>query len=138
MSVFGDILVRIFLLLDWIQFKCRKMQTRTTPIKDNFYAVGIYFYFCKSFKNFHREKALSNKVQTHMHFFSIWVFFYEHSRITGLQVKGEGISLTPQYHFHPLHKHLDISQAITAESSPLHLASSRTWVGKLWFPSASR
>ena len=45
------------------------MQTRTTPIKDNFYAVGIYFYFCKSFKNFHREKALSNKVQTHMHFF---------------------------------------------------------------------
>ena len=28
-------------------------------------------------------------------FFSIWVFFYEHSRITGLQGKGEGISLTP-------------------------------------------
>ena len=25
-------------------------------------------------------------------FFSIWVFFHEHSRITGLQGKGEGIS----------------------------------------------
>ena len=40
--------------------------------------------------------------------------------------KGEGISLTPLYHFHPLHRHLDISWATTAESSPLHIASSRT------------
>ena len=52
-------------------------------------------------------------------FFSIWVFFYEYSRTTGLQWKGKGISLTPHYHFYPLHKHLDISWAITAESSPL-------------------
>ena len=59
-------------------------------------------------------------------FFSIWVFFHEHSRMTGLQGKGEGISLTPHYHFHPLHRQLDISRAITAESSPLHIASSRT------------
>ena len=59
-------------------------------------------------------------------FFPIWVFFYEHSRITGLQRKGEGISLTPHYQFHSLHRHLDISQTITAESSPLHIASSRT------------
>ena len=71
-------------------------------------------------------------------FFSMWVFFHEHSRITGLQGKGEGISLTPQYHFPPLHRHLDISRAITAESSPLHIASSRTRTGNLWFPSASR
>ena len=35
-------------------------------------------------------------------FFSIWVFFHEHSRLTGLQGKGEGIYLTPLYHFHPL------------------------------------
>ena len=34
-------------------------------------------------------------------FFSIWVFFHNHSRITGLQGKGKGISLTPHYHFHP-------------------------------------
>ena len=33
-------------------------------------------------------------------FFSIWVFFHEHSQITGLQGKGEGISLTPHHHFH--------------------------------------
>ena len=69
--------------------------------------------------------------------FSIWLFFHEHSRITGLQGKGKGISLTPYYHFHPLHRHLDISRAITAESSPLHIGSSRTRTGNLWFPSAS-
>ena len=63
-------------------------------------------------------------------FFSIWVFCHEHSRITGLQEKGEGISLTPHYHFHPLHRHLDISRAITAESSPLHIANSWTRTGK--------
>ena len=37
--------------------------------------------------------------------FSIGVFFHYHSRITGLQGKREGISLTPHYHFHPLHRH---------------------------------
>ena len=36
-------------------------------------------------------------------FFSIWVFFHEHLWITGLPEKGEGISLTRHYHFHPLH-----------------------------------
>ena len=59
-------------------------------------------------------------------FFSIWVFFHEHSQITGLQGKGEGISLTPHYHFHPLDRHLDIRQATTADSSNLHIASNRT------------
>ena len=71
-------------------------------------------------------------------FVSIWLFFHEHSRIKGLQGKGEGISLTPHYHFHLLHRHLDISRAITAESLPRHIASSPTRTGKLWFPSASR
>ena len=70
-------------------------------------------------------------------FFSIWVFFHEHSRFTGQQGKGEGIYLTPLCHFHPLHRHLDISRAIAAESSPLHIAGSRTRTGNLWFPSAS-
>ena len=71
-------------------------------------------------------------------FFSIKVFFHEHSQITGLQRKGEGISLTPHYHFHLLHRHLDINRAITAENSPLHIGSSQTRNGNLWFPSASR
>ena len=47
--------------------------------------------------------------------------------------RGGGIYLTPPYHFHPLHRHLDISWAITAESSPLHITSSRTRTGNVWF-----
>ena len=43
--------------------------------------------------------------------------------------KGEAISLIPLQHFYPLHRHSDISRAITAESSPLHIASSRTRTG---------
>ena len=61
-------------------------------------------------------------------FFFICLFFDEHSQITGPQGKGEGISLIPHYHVHPLHRHLDISRAMTAESSPLHIASSRVQV----------
>ena len=49
-------------------------------------------------------------------FFSVWVLFHVHSQIIGLQGKGEGI---------------------TAESSPLHIPSSRTRTGNLWFLSAS-
>ena len=75
--------------------------------------------------------------------FFFFFFFYQGflSRtftIHGTAGKGEGIYLTPLYHFHPLHWHLGISRAITAESSPLHIAGSRTRTGNLWFPSASR
>ena len=63
------------------------------------------------------------------HFFSIEVFFHGHSWITRLQGKGESISLTPHYHFQPLHRRLDISRAITTEVWPLHIASSRTRTG---------
>ena len=88
------------------------------------YCKQVFFCeYCKIFKNT---------------FFSVWVFFHDHSRITGLQGKEEGISLTLHYHFHPLHRYLHISRAITAESSPLHIGSSQTQTGNLWFPSASR
>ena len=70
------------------------------------------------------ELSLDNKRCTFgWVFFSIWVFFHAHSWFTGQQGKGEVIYLTPLYHFHPLRRHLDISQAITAESSNLHIAA---------------
>ena len=59
-------------------------------------------------------------------FYSIWVFFYDHSQFTGQQGKWKAISLTPLYLFHMLPRHLNISRMITAESSPLHIASS--WI----------
>ena len=52
--------------------------------------------------------------------------------------KREGIPLNPHYHFYLLHRHSDISQEITTESSPLHIDRSRTRTRNLWFPSASR
>ena len=48
-------------------------------------------------------------------FFSAWVFFHENSRFTGWQGKGEAISLTPLYHFHPLERYLH-SRAIEQET----------------------
>ena len=36
---------------------------------------------------------------------------------------GRAFLLINHYHFHPLLRHLDISRVITAESSPLHIAS---------------
>ena len=52
-------------------------------------------------------------------FFPIWDFLHNHSRIKGLQGKGEGILLTPQYHFHLLHRHLDIGRGNITGGSPL-------------------
>ena len=59
------------------------------------------------------------------------------SRFKGQRGDGECISLTALYRFHPLHRHLDISRTITAQISPLQIASSRTRTGNLFFPSAS-
>ena len=66
-------------------------------------------------------------------FFSIWLFFHEYSRFTGQQVKGEAISLCPFYHFYPLHRRLDISWVVTAESSLLHIGGSRNRKLNLWY-----
>ena len=71
------------------------------------------------------------KLKSRFFFFAIWVFFHEHSRITGQHGKGEAISLTPRYHFHSFHRHLEISRVITAWSLPPHIANSRTRSGNL-------
>ena len=65
---------------------------------------------------------IRSKILRRSHFFSIWVFFHDHSRITGPQGKGKGISLSPQYHFHPLHRHLrdqpgDYNRELTSAQS---------------------
>ena len=70
-------------------------------------------------------------------YFTIWVFFHQHSRFTEQQGKGKSISLTSLSHFQPLHRYLDISLAIAAEISPLHIASIRIRTRNLWFPSAN-
>ena len=74
-------------------------------------------------------------------FLSIWVFFGDYSRFPGQQGKRESSSsFNPLYHlFHLLPRHLSINLAATANSSPLHIAtSSRTSTGNFWFPSTNR
>ena len=76
-----------------------------------------------------------NKGLQHIYFLTFFFSFYlgflsRTFTIHRQQGQGEAISLSPLYHFHPLHRHLDISRAINAGSSPLHIASSRTRTGK--------
>ena len=98
-------------------------------------AVSVPMVAHKRLQNIHETISLLYKYNRltdsveygrEIYFFSIWVFFHEHSRIAVLQRKGEGISLTPHHHFHPLHRHLDISWAITGENSPLYIDNRRT------------
>ena len=53
------------------------------------------------------------------HFFFFYVGFLSRTftKHRTAEKGGENISLTPHYHFHPLHRHLDVSRAITSEST---------------------
>lgn len=71
-----------------------------------------------------------------VYIFSIWFLFYEYIGVTGQQGKEKAVSLTTLYRIHPLYRHLEIKQALTAESSPLHIVSRRTRTENLLLPSA--
>ena len=69
--------------------------------------------------------------------FTVWMFsqLFENvclfdKRFTGQQVKEEAILLIILYHFDQLHRHLDITWAVTIESSTLHKASFHAQVAK--------
>ena len=72
-----------------------------------------------------RETQRTSKLSTNS--LNINVFFslgflsrtFTNRRTAGEGKGGGGISLTPHCHFHPIHRHLDISQPITGERSPL-------------------
>ena len=102
----------------WLHFQFKVL----TRYSQYFWLLRIYLVGPCNFVNFIRN-----------FFFSIWVFPHDHSRITGLQGKGDGSSLAP--HHHPFQRHLDINRAITADSAPLHISSNQT---PLIVPSSSR
>ena len=84
--------------------------------------LSINFHIFENFSFYYYRHYL---LRLRCSFFSIWVLFHEHSRFTGLQRKGQANSellLPLLYHFHSLHRHLDISRATTAESLRLYLA----------------
>ena len=61
-------------------------------------------------------------------FFSIWHFFHEYTRFT-----GGGYLFIPFLSLPPLHRHLNISWVIAAESSSLSIAGSRNRTWNLWY-----
>ena len=63
-----------------------------------------------------------------IHMYLVPAHFSANHRTEG---EGGGHSFNSSVQLHPLHRQLDISRAITAESSPLHIGSSRTWNGNL-------
>ena len=125
-------LVRIFLY----SVQIRKMQTGNNSVfghfsrNDKFNIVTWQTEFrlvgWSFIKQYYFEKFQSSRSQIFLKI--TWIYF---SRITGLQGKREGISLSPHCHFHPFHRHLDINRAITAESPPLHIANSKSLTTKL-------
>ena len=72
------------------------------------------------------ESKLETGIQQTKLFFLTFLFHY-HSRMTVMQGKRDGISLTPHRHFHPLHRYLYIRRVIVAGSSPVR-------IGKSWEP----
>ena len=67
-----------------------------------------------------------------MIFFSIWVFFHQHSWITGLQGKREGISLTPYYHFHSLYRHLTMIRVVILNIYVNHQSYLKQFLNPSW------
>ena len=120
------------------QFTLHSAEAYSEPLQVSNY--GGYLFGGNYFRNV--PPQMFDKVpKTLFSFFAIWVFFHEHSRITGVQEwggGGGGFFFTPHLHMQPLYRHLNISRAVTAEITPLHIASSRTRTGNVQFPSASR
>ena len=116
----------------------RDLAVKFLSFYDCTFTVSITLSLKSRAETIHLLNYLKKYSRTYLYFFFYLSFLlqtFTNHRTAG---EGEGISLTPHYHFHPLHRHLDISWAITAESSLLHIASCRTQTGNLWFPSASR
>ena len=103
--------------------ECNKPLTKTKTVQDDSLSIAKDgSNNNNSPKNLDEDHDSSSKICVEINpfcFFFLSGFFHEHSRFTGHQGKGEADSLNPLYHFHPLHRHLDISRTITAKSSTL-------------------
>ena len=103
----------------------RRKSSRVVPEKQKLWLTCITTHLRKEHQ------------QLHQHFYNCWkntLCTFTNHRTAGEEGRH---FFNSSYHFPPLHRHLDISQAITAESSPLLIASSRTRTENLRFPSAS-
>ena len=96
--------------------------------------------FSKNMQHIYRRtpmpKSDFNKVTNQLFF----LFGFSFTNIHNSQDRrGRGVYLyNSSLPLPPLQRHLDISRAITAESSALRIAGSRTRTGNRWFLSANR
>ena len=89
--------------------------------------LGMSGFFFKSHTEIKVTKQCSAKCRT------LCMGFLSHDIYDSQDSWGRGMQfLISLYRFHPLHEHWHISQAITAESSPLHMASGWTRKRNLW------
>ena len=126
----------------FVDFESRIHVELSTSNRCHNFHVDSPFKIDEIFTNFPRRISMSNRWQIDEDvFIGLYVttmYVNHYSRITWLQEKGKGISLTPHYPFHSLHWQLGIRRVITAASSPLHKGSRRNRAGNFWFPSARR
>ena len=85
------------LLVTWksaarsFDFSTKKHDRFFMELKKEYYNLASFWSSGKCY----RDKTSLRKDFVEKSFFSIWVFFHNHSQITGVQRKEEGISLTP-------------------------------------------
>ena len=106
--------------------------------------MQIIFYFTETFETFTLQLLivwpisvmtygiLYLRLQQNPLFFYSGSFSFDIYKSQTSRKAGRPI-LTPFYHIHPFHEHLNIRWAIIAERSSLHISSGRTPTGNLWF-----
>ena len=105
----------------------------------NCFSLHIFFRqpFYRFIADLKKSRKKINLTQIKVCLFSNFFFFHQYSRIAGQQGKGGRISLTLFYKVQLLHEHLNVSWEITADSSPLHIASGLIQAGNTCFLSKS-
>ena len=91
----------------WFRFNITEFQLNTKLALAGFFCTFEAKVICVL--HIFSKINLKNRAKLCCCFFFYLVFFHGHSQIIGLQGKGEGISLTPLYHFYPLHRHRESS-----------------------------
>ena len=147
-STYGTTLINSVVLLKWLGLTLNENESGHLNRGKLCMALPAYMSCIGRKSSLTVTLRLSAKpaIGTHLHPFSanlcrpdgMYIFYYLCFLSRTLTIhRAAGEEGDHLYRFHRLHRHLDISRVIAAESSPLHIASSRTQTEKLQFPDAS-
>ena len=109
-----------------------------------FFFLSIFFYKSQTpltcfFLISHQFLLITGRYFHHRHFHWFLLDFLSRDTHNSQESRGRGRPfLTLHYYFHLLHEHLHIGLVITAESSPLHIATTSNQIGNFCFLRASR